>query len=92
MNTLVRHGGSKRDSEQFDEDRLRRSLSEACYSVGMSEGATDDIAARVIARVRSWLDNKPEVTNNDIRRKASETLEMMCPEAGYLYKNQNTIL
>ena len=93
MNPVVRRSSARQaPSEAFDEAKLRRSLAEACYSVGVSEGATDDFVSHVITALKKWLDNKTEVTDNDIRRKASETLETLCPEAGYLYKNQKSIL
>ena len=93
MNLIVRRTNTRRNhSEQFDELKLRRSLSEACYSVGITEGAADDIVKRVMQSIQKWLDTKTEVTDSDIRRKASEQLETLCPEAGYLYKNQKSIL
>lgn len=93
MNPIVRRTNvGKKSSEAYDETKLRQSLSEACYSVSVSEGATHDIVTQVIKSLQKWLDTKPEVTDRDIRRKASEQLETLCPEAGYLYKNQKSIL
>lgn len=90
---MVRRTNSRRNhSEHYDELKLRRSLSTACNSVGISEGATEDIVKRVMQTIQKWLDSKSEVTDCDIRRKASERLEELCPEAGYLYKNQKSIL
>ena len=79
-------------SDEFDAKRLTRSLEQACYSVGTSEGATDDIVRRVVSSTETWLEDKSEVTGDDVRRKASELLERLCPEAGYLYKHQKSIL
>lgn len=93
MSALVRRTNTRRNhSEEFDQMKLTRSLQQACFSVGVTEGAADDIAKRVIQDVQKWLNNKAEVTDGDIRRKASDQLEVLCPEAGYLYKNQKTIL
>lgn len=89
MIPVVRRGSNSAD---FDEAHLRRSLEKACYTVGTPEGSAEDIVGRVIKSVNKWLNDKPEVTQDDIRRKASETLERYCPEAGYLYKHQKSIL
>ncbi len=79
-------------SGEFDTDRLAHSLEQACYSVGTPEGSASDIAKQVVKTIDKWLEGKPEVTDDDIRRKAGEHLERLCPEAGYLYKNQKSIL
>lgn len=76
----------------FDAERLHDSIAAACYSVRLAEGIARDIAVRVCASIEAWLSTKSEVTSHDIRRKAGEFLSVHCPEAGYLYQNQHTIL
>lgn len=89
MKPMINQG---KHSGEYDAKRLAQSLKEACYSVGTSEGATKDFVKRVISSTETWLTDRPEVTDDDVRRKAAELLEKLCPEAGYLYKNQKSIL
>lgn len=76
----------------FDAERLHASIAAACYSVRLPEGVAEDAATRICQVVTHWCNAKPEVTSGDIRRKASEVLSVVCPEAGYFYKHQHTIL
>lgn len=79
-------------STPFESTRLHDSIATACYSVRLAEGIARDIAVHVCKSIETWLSTKSEVTSQDIRRKAGELLSLHCPEAGYLYQNQHTIL
>ncbi len=76
----------------FDTEQLRTSITAACYSVRLAEGVAQSAATHICRAVEDWLQTKSEVTSNDIRRKASEVLTIVCPEAGYFYQHQHTIL
>ncbi len=76
----------------FDIQRLHDSVLAACYSVRLAEGVALDTAAHICKSVEAWLESKSEVTSSDIRRKAGEVLALLCPEAGYFYQHQHTIL
>lgn len=89
---LVRHSDHGFKAELFDPAKLHASLTYFCSSVNASEGAAIDITERAVAKVINWLEGKSEVTNDDIRRIAGDTLESLCPEAGYLYKNEKSII
>ena len=76
----------------FDASRLHASIVRACYSVRLGEGSAEDAARHTCQGVDRWLKTHPEVTHDDIRRKAASLLGIMCPEAGYIYQHENTIL
>jgi transcriptional regulator NrdR family protein len=82
----------KRPSEQFQADKLHSSIRAACLSVRSPEGEAETIARNVSSAVIEWLATKPEVTSNDLRRKATEVLESFHPEAAYLYKHHRLII
>lgn len=88
----IRHTDRGYSAEVYSHAKLRDDLAYFCTSVGSSEGATLDIVDRAAAKVTAWLEGKTEVTSDDLRRVAGETLELLCPEAGYLYKNENSIM
>lgn len=80
------------EATPFDKPRLHASIITACHSVRLAEGVAHDTAARICLAIEEWLTDKSEVTSSDIRRKTSEVLAIICPEAGYLYQHQHTIL
>lgn len=88
---VIIHGGTG-EAVPFDAGRLRESIASACYSVRLAEGVAETAAMRICQSVEAWLHDKPEVTSGDIRRKAGDVLSIICPEAGYLYQHQHTIL
>lgn len=76
----------KRPSERFARDKLHASIVAACLSVRTPEGQAEITAKKVCDGVIIWLETKPEVTSDDIRRIASQHLERFHPEAAYLYQ------
>lgn len=89
--TVVKRQG-QRNSEAFSRQKLASSVESACLSVNLSEGLAADAANHVCQAVEDWLSNKKEVTSADLRRVATQSLTIVSPEAGYLYKHHHTIL
>ena len=81
-----------REAEHFDRDKLFASVAAACRSVSLSEGIALDTAHHACQAVELWLSQKTTVTSDDIRRVATNTLAIVSPEAGYLYKHHETLL
>lgn len=88
---VVKRGG-RRSSEQFDRQKLHSSIRAACLSVRSPEGVADLTATSVCDIVVRWCSAKPEVTSNDLRRKAAEALHVLHPEAAYLYKQHRLVI
>ncbi len=89
---IIRHADKGFKPETFCDDKLSSSIQQACYMIGSPEGSTSDIASKVVESITQWLTNKPEITNDDLRHKAGEYLEQLCPEGGYFYRNQKNII
>jgi len=88
---IVKRSG-ERESEPFARTKLHASILAACLSVRTPEGEAETIAAKVCDSVSTWLDTKPEVTSDDIRRKATEALTSFHPEAAYIYKHHRVVM
>lgn len=88
---IIKSGG-RRPSETYARDKLHASVLAACLSVRSPEGEAEMIAKKVCDAVENWLYTKPEVTSSDLRRKASETLEIHHPEAAFLYKHHRLVM
>lgn len=82
----------KRGSESFQRHKLHSSVHAACLSVRCRPGEADDIAKKVCDVVVVWLENKPEITSNDLRRTASKHLQKYHPDAAYIYEHQHFTL
>ncbi len=88
---IVKRGG-KRPTEKFQRDKLHASIRAACLSVRSPEGEAETTATNVCDAVVVWLEIRPEVTSNDLRRKATDTLHTFHPEAAYLYKHHRLVI
>lgn len=88
---IVKRGG-RRPSERFSRPKLYASVHAACLSLRSPDGAAGKMADNVCDAVIVWLETKPEVTSEDIRRKAADTLDSFHPEAAYLYKHYRVVM
>lgn len=88
---VVKRSG-KRPSESFDRDKLLRSIHAACLSVRTPDGEAETTAHAVTNAVIVWVETKPAVTSQDLRRLASAHLQKYHPEAAYLYQNYRVII
>jgi len=81
-----------RHPEPFDSEKLRKSVEAACLASGAPAGHADSMARRVVDEVLAWLESRPEVTSNDIRRVASHALKTYHPDASFLYEHHRATL
>ncbi len=89
--TIIKRQG-QRPSESFERSKLHTSVLAACLSVRAPEGHAEATAHAVCDAVVSWLAHKPEVTSDDLRRKATDTLTAFHPDAAYLYKHHRLVI
>lgn len=82
----------KRPTEAFSREKLYASIVAVCLSVQAPEGQAEATANSVCDGVVRWLSDKPEVTSEDIRRKAADILEKFHPEAAHLYKHHHMVI
>lgn len=87
---IVKH--QTHESEAFDAVRLHGSILRACMAVRAFEGEAHEVAERVCKHVIHWLENKVEVSSEDIRRVSSQRLSLYHPEAAYMYEQEGFIL
>lgn len=81
-----------RHPEPFDRDKLHKSVVAACLASGSPSGHAESLARRVTDQVEVWLESRPEVTSNDIRRVASQYLKTYHPDASFLYEHHRATL
>ena len=91
MSAYVVKRGSH-DSEPFEPLKLHASILAACRTVRAFEGEAHNAAEHVCRDVIDWIEDKTEVTTDDIRRVASSQLAAYHPEASYMYKQHRMII
>ena len=75
-----------RGNEQFSKEKLHASIVAACLSVRTPVGQAEAIAHAVSDSVVAWLENKPEVTSQDLRLVTAKHLHSHHPDAAYMYQ------
>lgn len=85
-------GGGKRPSEEFNPEKLHKSIVATCLSLLTPEGQAEEIARAVTLEVIRWCGDRKEITSEDIRRAGATALKKLHPEAAYLYKQQLSVL
>lgn len=85
VDIIKSHG--KRQTELFSYAKLHHSIQAACLGVRSHEGDAKDTADKVCEAVIQWLNIRPEVTSDDIRRIAGKHLARYHPDAAYMYAN-----
>lgn len=88
---IVKNAGSRK-TEDFDSEKLMKSIKSACMSVHAPDGEATKIAEMVSHEVLNWTSDKPEVTTADVRHQASKHLEHYNPDAAYLYKHHRSVM
>jgi len=90
--THVVKNGPHKGVELFDQQKLHNSIVAACLSSGAPTGHAESMARRVTEEVVIWLESRPEVTSDDLRRAASKYLRVYHPDANYLYEHHRSTL
>lgn len=88
---IVKRQG-RRPTEDFERRKLHSSVLSACLSVRTPEGYAETTASAVCDSVVEWLASRPEVTSEDLRRKAADALAVFHPDAAYLYKYHHLVI
>lgn len=92
LNTFVVKNRANAHPELFSREKLHKSIVAASLSAGAPTGHAESIAKKVTDEVLTWLEKRPEVTANDIRRAATKHLKTHHPDASYLYEHHQSTL
>jgi hypothetical protein len=75
----------RRHTVPYMRTKLAASIHNACMKSFGFSGEAELTAMRVIHDVEQWLEDKEEVTINDIKRQAAKALQKYNPRAAYEY-------
>ena len=86
--TIVKRKGH---TEDFDNRKIYASAYAACLSVNMHHGEAELVAEKVSVEIEDWLGNKEQVTSKSIFEKVTESLEVLNPDAAFMYKTHRDV-
>ncbi len=75
-------------SKDFDSDRLARAVQRAALANNEPAGQAEDFSKRVIDKINAWLNDKTEITRQELRMQTVAALAHYDPETAYLYENE----
>lgn len=87
---IIKRGS--RPNEEFDPEKLHKSIVSTCLSVHTPEAQAEEIAKAVTLSVMKWCQSKSEITSYDIRRRALAALKPLHVDAAYLYQHHKAII
>lgn len=85
---IVKRKGHK---EIFDERKVYASVFAACLSAHLNKEEAEVNANMVTKAVKEWLDEKEDITSDQIFKKAGEELEHLNKDASFMYKTHRDI-
>lgn len=85
---IVKRKGHK---EIFDERKVYASVFAACLSAHLDKEEAEINANLVTKAVKEWLDEKEDITSDQIFKKAGEELEHLNKDASFMYKTHRDI-
>lgn len=88
MQHIVKRAGHR---ETYDQRKLYASIFSACISVREHPGTAELVAQEVVEQFEAWMATKHEVTSTDISHQVGLALQIINPDAGYIYKHHRVI-
>ena len=73
--------------EEFEIDKLKRSLELSFNIVNSPDGQKKIYIDRILKNFMKWLKDKQEITSADIKRIIIIYMEEIHPDVAYIYKN-----
>lgn len=88
MTHIVKRRGHK---QEFDEKKLYASLYAACLSALIGKEEAAKIAQVVCDKVKKWIEDKEEVSSDQIFKKVGEELKSLSKDAAFMYTTHRDI-
>ena len=82
---------SEKSIKNFDENRLAKAVERIAKMNRVPAGDAENISRNVIAKLESWLGDKPEITARELRVATAHVLANYDADAAYLYENENKL-
>ncbi len=83
---------SKAEALVFNEKELYNELLHSAKAVGLSLGAAEVIATKVVKKVAEHLARRAVITTDDLNRFIADETEKYSKDLAYVYKNRGKII
>jgi transcriptional regulator NrdR family protein len=87
MRHIVKRQGH---TEKYNAKKLYASIYASALANREPAGTAELIAQEVVEKVEAWIEDRHEVTSNDIRRIAGDYLKFINPDAAQIYQKHRT--
>ena len=88
MQHIVKRQGH---TEEFDSRKIYAASYAACRNAHLSEMQAEHIAETVTAHLEKWIDDKPQITSDEIFKQVAEILRELHSDAAFLYETHRDI-
>ena len=88
MTQIIKRRGHK---QKFDERKLYASIYAGCLSANIEKEEAAATSNLVVRELNRWLDEKKEITSNQIFSKVGEELGHLNKEASFMYTTHRDI-
>lgn len=85
---IIKRKGYK---QAFDGRKVYASVYAACLSAHIDHEEAEHISALVSREIKRWIEDKDEVTSDDILTQVSEELAHLSKEASFMYTTHRDI-
>lgn len=85
---VVKRRGHK---EQFDERKLYASVYAACLSCHIDKEEAESVANLVTREVKKWIDERKEVSSDQIFKQIGEELKHLNEDAAFMYTTHRDV-
>lgn len=82
----------KLETMTFNEKLLQDELEHNARAVGLSTGAAQLVAEKVVKRVSERVTKRAAITTDDLNRFVAEEAEKFNKDLAYVYKNRGKII
>lgn len=77
--------------EVFDEQKVYASSYAACLSAHIPKERAEAICEAVVDDIKQWIQDKPEVTSNQLFHEITRSLEKINGDAAFMYKTHRDV-
>lgn len=85
---IVKRRGHK---QEFDEKKVYASSYAACLSAHVDKAEAEHIAELVTREIKKWIDDKEEVSSQQIFEQVSDELRHLSKEAAFMYSTHRDV-
>ena len=73
-------------------NKVSQSIIKSLRSVDCEEHKIQSLVNEVVVELHEWLENKEEITTDDIRLTVTQSLDKHSPAAAYFYSNARKLV